>query len=404
MNSQTLPCIKLSEIPEFTEMNRNDSDTSNVLKLNKIVCSNERYTVINYDKKNLCVDMIPTYGLFRSVILNSINVVVSFAPPKSISFESFIAKYDTKNASIRAEEFIEGTMINVFWNPQIGESGGWEISTRNTVGAKSSFFHNTNDQTFRSMFYEAAEANNLFIENLAKTYCYSFVLQHPKNRIVVPFSRPNLYLLAIYHIVNSYVNKTIVYPTDIQEARNYDWCGATIQFPRIYEFDNYAELIEKYASMNTPYDTVGFVLHNIDTCERAKMRNPVYEQVKSLRGNQPKLEYQYLCLRKEGRVGEFLKFFPEHKKSFSVFRDKIHLFTETLFLHYISCYIKKEKPLIEFTEQYRTHMFHIHKHYLDELREQKCYVTNTVVIKYVNNLHPSLLMHCLNYNVKKNLL
>jgi hypothetical protein len=46
-------------------------------------------------------------------------------------------------------------------------------------------------------------------------------------------------------------------------------------------------------------------------------------------------------------------------------------------------------------------MFNIHKHYLNELKEQKLYVTNTVVIKYVNNIHPSLLMFCLNFQMRK---
>jgi hypothetical protein len=58
-------------------------------------------------------------------------------------------------------------------------------------------------------------------------------------------------------------------------------------------------------------------------------------------------------------------------KDFSNFRDQIHLFTNTLYSNYVSCYIKKEKPLIEFPEQYRTHMFNIHKQYLDDLKEKK---------------------------------
>ena len=106
-------------------------------------------------------------------------------------------------------------------------------------------------------------------------------------------------------------------------------------------------------------------------------------------------------MRKEGKVSDFLKFYPENKKEFSTFRDQIHLFTNTLFSNYISCYIKKEKPLLEFFEQYRTHMFNIHKIYTDELREKKLFVNNTVVIKYVNNLHPSLLMYCLNFQMRK---
>jgi hypothetical protein len=108
-----------------------------------------------------------------------------------------------------------------------------------------------------------------------------------------------------------------------------------------------------------------------------------------------------LSLRKAGKVSDFLKFYPENKKDFSSFRDQLHLFTNTLRANYFSCYIKKEKPLLEFTEQYRTHMFNIHQKYMNELREKKLFVTNTVVINYVNELPTSLLMYCLNYQMRK---
>jgi len=399
-----LPFANLSLIPGFYAIINTDKDDSNILKLNKVECktsNNQKYKVIRYDKNFLSADLVPTYGLCRSVILNSNNDVLSIAPPKSIPTDDFIRRYPENAETIRAEEFVEGTMINVFWDQQIGLSGSWEISTRNTVGATSSFYKNVNAKTFRSMFLEAAKENNLLLENLNKMYSYSFVLQHPQNRIVVPFKKPNLYLVALYHINNADKNNILVYSVDINEVKTYDWNGATIQFPQIYEFEKYSDLIEKYASMNTSYDKLGVVLYNTVTGERAKIRNPVYEQVRNLRGNQPKLQYQYLCLRKEGKVGDFLKFYPENKKEFSAFRDQLHLFTQTLFSNYILCYIKKEKPLIEFTEQYRTHMFNIHQHYLNDLREKKFFVTNTVVIKYVNNLHPSLLMYCLNYNMRK---
>jgi hypothetical protein len=187
----------------------------------------------------------------------------------------------------------------------------------------------------------------------------------------------------------------------MDKLKHIDWCGANIRFPKRYHFDKYADLIENYASMNTSYNIVGVVLRNIITGERAKIINPVYGQVKNLRGNQPKLQYQYLSLRKEGKVKDYLKFYPEHKKDFSAFRDQVHLFTETLYKNYVSCYIKKENPLLQFSEQYRTHMFNIHKKYIDELRENKQFVTNAVVINYVNELQPSLLMYCLNFQMRK---
>lgn len=391
----------LSLIPDFLEcINEPDNLKTNILNLNvKKSSSKNDYKVIRYNKDILSVDLIPTYGLFRSVVLNSNNKVVCFSPPKSMPSDTFISSYPIKTENIIAQEFVEGTMINVFWDDTIGISGGWEISTRNSVGATSKFYKNST-KTFRDMFLEASNANNLILDNLNKEYCYSFVLQHPENRIVVPFNQPQLYLVAMYKIVYQDTN-VLVFMLNMTEVKQFDWSTTSIKFPQIYEWDTYSDVIEKYGSMNTNYDVVGVVLFNNLTGERAKVRNPVYEQVRHLRGNQPKLQYQYLSLRKEGNVGDFLKFYPENKKDFSAFRDQLHLFTNTLYSNYVSCYMKKEKPLMEYSQQYRTHMFSIHQKFMNELRVKKQFITNTIVIQYVNNLHPSLLMYCLNFQMRK---
>lgn len=398
------PSYILSDITGFNDIIKSNDNNLNVLKLNKVECrtsNNSTYKIVRYDKNFLSFDLVSSYGLCRSVIINSINNVVAFSPPKSISAELFIQKYPECTNGIYAQEFIEGTMINVFWDDSIGLTGAWEIATRNTVGATSKFYKGGNSKTFRDMFLEAANINNLVLDSLDKTKCYSFVLQHPENRIVVSFKNPQLYLVAVYQIKNI-VDRISVDIFDAQEFKDFfNSVNSTIMFPKIYQFEKYTDLIEKYASMNTAYDIVGVILFNTFTGERSKIRNPVYEQVRNLRGNQPKLQYQYLCLRKEGKVSDFLKFYPENKKEFSSFRDSVHLFTNTLYTNYISCYIKKEKQLKEFSDQYRTHMYNIHQIFLNELREKKQFITNTVVIKYVNDMHPSLLMYCLNFHMRK---
>jgi len=401
----TTPIYNFSNISGFNDIVNNVNDSSStILKLNKVECrtsNNTIYRIVRYDKNFLNVDLISTYGLCRSVIINNNNKVVGIAPPKSIPCHDFIKKYDEQTEGIVAEEFIEGTMMNVFWDDSIGLNGAWEISTRNTVGATSSFYKGPKSQTFRDMFLEALKETNLLLDNLEKEFCYSFVLQHPSNRIVVPFKKPQLYLVAVYSIFNE-IDNIYVKVHNSQDFRDvFHALNTSIRFPRIYKFDNYSELIEKYGSMNTSYDILGVVLYNTNTGERAKIRNPVYEQVRNLRGNQPKLQYQYLCLRKEGKVSEFLKFYPENKKNFSTYRDQVHLFTDTLFKNYISCYIKKEKPLILFSDQYRTHMFNLHQKYLNELREKKQIINSVVVQKYVNEMQSSLLMYCLNFQMRK---
>ena len=198
--------------------------------------------------------------------------------------------------------------------------------------------------------------------------------------------------------------KTIVevFPHNLNIVRTHgSWSKTSIRFPEVYEFTTYGELIEKFASANTPYNIMGIVIKNTMTGERTKIRNPIYEEVRHLKGNQTKLQYQYLHLRKEGKLPEFLKYYPETKKDFSGCREKVHMFTGALHQNYLSCYVRKEKPLIEYSPQYRTHMFNIHQKFINDLKPVGLFVTNTHVQKYVNNLHPSLLMHSLNYSLRK---
>jgi hypothetical protein len=395
-----MPSYNLSDINGFTALVNGEQNDSVWYTVHKYSTkANETYSVVRYNKETLSADLVNTYGLLRSVILSGSNIV-SFAPQKSVPAELFMTRYplsDGANCCITAEQFIEGTMINVFFDPTYN---CWQIATRNTVGADVTFYKDS-VKTFNEMFMDACMCNNLNIQTLNPNCCYSFVLQHPLNRIVVPFKTPQLYLVAVYEILQTPDTVTVLEKNMAEVWLNGLWSQTSIKFPKVYSFTSYTELIERFASPNTPYDILGIVVKNLETGDRTKFRNPIYEEIRHLRGNQPKLQYQYLTLRHSGKLSEFLRYYPETKNEMSKFRDQVHMFTNALHKNYISCYVKKEKPLKEFSKQYRTHMYKIHQIFLNDLRPQSLFVTNTVVIKYVNELHPSLLMHCLNYNMRK---
>ena len=408
----SIAVYKLGDIPGFKNMilnettqdSQNNSNNSKFKRVEYTTKNNNKYSIIRYDKEILSADLIPSVGLLRSIVVDSANDVVSFSPPKSVPFESFVSKHPNKTDDICAEEFIEGTMINVFWDKTSGLSGSWEFATRNTVGGEVKFYKTPNSsKTFRSMFLEAAQNSNFNLNMLNPIYCYSFVLQHPENRIVVPFNKTQLYLVEVYEIVNTSDGSVNVFSHDLNIVKNYNgWDNVSIKFPQVYDsWTCYNDLKNDYASMNTNYQILGVVIKNKKTLERCKLRSPVYEYVRHLRGNQPKIQYQYLSLRKEGKVGDFLNYYPENKKEFSYHRDKLHDFTNALYKNYISCYIKKEKPLKEFPDHFRTHMFQIHQIYINELKPKNDYVSNSVTIKYVNSLHPSLQMYSMNACLRK---
>ena len=235
-----LTSMKLGCILGFNDLLHAYNNNGNILKLNKIISmteNNKEYKIITYDKEVLNHDLVDSYGLCRSVIANSQNDIIGFAPPKSFQADKFLELYPTPCDDIIAQEFVEGTMINVFFDPTIGLTGGWEIATRNNVGATCGFYtpqlqdqENKEKKTFRAMFLEAAKENNLVLENLNRKLCYSFVLQHPSNRIVIPIHKPQLYLVAIFYIDNSDKHDINVFTCDLEDKTDY-WSSTTIKFP-----------------------------------------------------------------------------------------------------------------------------------------------------------------------------
>tara|TARA_B100000902_G_scaffold321476_1_gene314434 strand:+ start:285 stop:1505 length:1221 start_codon:yes stop_codon:yes gene_type:complete len=351
--------------------------------------SDKIYKILKYDKQYLTEDKALTIGLFRSVICRNEKIIV-FSPPKGIEFKTFSEKYSPNDCI--AQEYIEGTMINMFY-----DQNEWEIATRSSVGGNIYFFNTTNNPiTFRTMFLEACNTVNLDFDKLDKNLCYSFILQHPKNRIVIPFTTPNIYLVACYSI-NNYVITEI--PCSSQKEHLSE---STIEFPKEYDFTNFNELQEKWLSSNADYKNVGIMLHH-SSGVRSKIRNNNYETVRRLRGNQPKIQYRYLVLRNQGKVRDYLKYYPEDEKNFTLFRRQVHNFTNLLHTNYIKCYIKKNAPLIEFPYQYRSHMFQLHQEYINKYREKGDTITRNFVINYINNMHPAKLMYSLNYHLRKNI-
>jgi hypothetical protein len=391
-NKESKVIYNLSTIPGFNELVETGKLEQQIYYTKKNYYTNKSdYVIVKYNK-NLPPELYNTYGLLRSVVLTG-KKVVAFAPPKSMVAEKFIIKYPEKTTEIIAEEFVEGTMVNLFFDCNCEE---WEISTKNTVGGNVTFYDNSK-KTFREMFNEACVHNNLYINNLNKKYCYSFVLQHPDNKIVAPIFHPQLYLIAVYEIVqnNDYI---FVIEENIMNFEIYDFFDitSTLKYSTKYTFKNYTELIESYSSEYTPYNVMGVVVKNLVTGDRSKIRNPIYEKVKELRGNQPKLQYQYYVLRQNKKIIEFLKYYPEFKEKFDEFYTEVNQFIKTLHIHYLSFIVKKS--LKEISKEYKTHIFKLHYHYINNLKSENLRITHDEVTKYVNELHPRLLMHSINFS------
>ena len=378
------------------------------------------YSIIKYDKQafGLVEEDYETIGLLRSIVVDDNGRIVAYSPPKCLSIteqreKSFndnnimTALSDSTTNEWCAEEFVEGTMINMFYS-KTAAGEAWEIATKSTVGGNVVFYAPKNPKdtveirdkdTFRNMFFETCAKLGFKYDELPKEFMYSFVLQHPKNRIVLPINDAAIYIIGVYSINNDTLDITQLSTAGFVEKYG---CGVILKPKQLFA-DNYSVegFKSEYASMNASYNTMGVVFCNMVTGDRMKIRNPTYEMVKNLKGGEQKLQLQYLTLRHGGRVAEYLKTYPEYKADFAVFRSQLHGFTRSLHQNYLDCFVFKKRAFSEFPQQYKKFMSGLHKKYLEELREIKGSVTFSYVVEFVNTQNPMFLMYSLNYVVRE---
>lgn len=411
--------IDLTDISDLENTNNINNNTNYIIK--DYFYNNNSYKIIKYNKDKLKefeksdIDKFNHLSKFRSIIIKNKKLLV-FSPEKSINFENFKNKYiNTEECWL--EDFIDGTMINVFFDTNNNQ---WEISTRSTVGGNIIFFNDVknykyfdnkhivndnNNVTFRSMFIEACNINNFDLNSLNIRYTYSFLMQHPYNRIVTPVQTPLLFLIKVYEINNTeypIVKITEKNITDFCNESPYIFLNTNIKFINKYPIQKtYDSIQNDFNNNNVPYYCVGMVCYNIDGT-RSKIRNNNYENVRKLRGNQPKLQFNYLSLKKENKIKEYLSYYPEHIILFNKFKLLVYSYTQDLYINYINCFIRKEKQLKEYPFNFKIHMYNIHNIYINKLKPEKKIVDKKVVIDYFNNLHPAQQMFIINNKFKNN--
>jgi hypothetical protein len=369
-----------------------DADSNPRIKKISITKNNGVQHLIKYNKNSLRnQEDFDTYKLFRSMVLFN-DKLLSVSPGKSMNYERFKETYCSSECY--AEEFVEGTMINLYFSPDESE---WQISTRSNLGANNVYFTKgkiEKEHTFSSMFYDVCKSCNINIELFPKNYCYSFVIQHPNNRIVKRIDEKRLYLIEVNEIEdNSHFNKII----NLSELSDIFFQNKMkIFFPEKYKFDLFEDL-ETMANNYDTFEKVGIMIYSKKDNMRTKLRNPKYEHVRRLRGNQPKLEYHFLTLKKENKTDEYLKYYDEDTPFFIKYNKKLNEFSNSLLIHYVDCFIRKTKHLREFPFEYKNHLYQLHENY-KQTREK---ISKKVIDKYIERLEVPKLMFSLNYKYRK---
>ena len=312
----------------------------------------DKHTILKYEKP--CVRDV---DVFRSVVKYD-NRFVSVAPPRSIELDKFKQLYSFEDVFV--DEFIEGTMVNLFYSDK------WRICTKCNVGATNGFFDGA--PCFADMFWEAA--TGIALNELDIRYVYSFVLQHPQNRIVCPVEL-NLYLIKVYEIRG--VNVIEMPRPNIAKT------------PAIINFESYDAL--HFAASTLPYMSKGFMLHAPDG-KRSKVFSEDYLKVSALRGSNASMKFRILELRNSPKLEYLMNYYPEYNALRATTTIAVRKFTNDLYSMYIDCFKMKSKPFNEFPREFKHHLQELHQSYTATWPVP---IHKSRVVDYVSNLHASQL-------------
>ena len=306
----------------------------------------------------------------RGAVINTdTNKVVCCPPIKAIALTYGDDVINDAQEVCEYQPLIEGTMINLFYDTVDQE---WVYCTRGSIGANNKWIDN---KSFKTMFTECCPQIDM---TLLDTACsYSFVMRHTQNRIISPITENSVYLVEMYRMCEEGLQRQpqSEYPTQFHTS---DTSVNVDEFMNIYDRE-------------LPYYIKGFTIKC--GASRYTYLNPNYLYVKNLmpQSNNPYLNY--VELRGNGMLREYLTYFPEYVNDYAMYRDQIHTFTNGLYTMYKNVHIYKTTEKTEIPYHMKPLLYEIHGLFLKE-REP---IRWSTMKEYIHDLPPKKLLFALNY-------
>jgi hypothetical protein len=326
---------------------------------------------------------LPHVRWCRSVVVDkATRLVRSVAPPKAQE-DFFDASQPAAVVADNLEEFVEGTMVNVFRDISQGVS----LSTRSRVGAGGRF--SATGPTFEDMFSEALGSTpreKLLPQFLASAghvaVFASTVLAHPANRIVCPVLEPGVTLIH-QGIVDSDGGVTIEEHPVVEG----------VNVPQVLvlggqAFGNVLNTLHSISRMRGQF-WQGAVCRSRSFSfggTRYRWMNPSYEVLKKLRGNEGKPEERFARLRRARSVTQYLSIFEGDRQVMYELEGSLRRNTRQLFRFYCDTWKAHTTPFHRLPWPYKHHVSVLHNQFKNVLFPAGKKVDLESVVQYVNGL------------------
>lgn len=326
--------------------------------------------IINYDKQKSDFSKQFVKECRGIILEKNTNKIICYTFNNNNDFDyEEEYKFDFNNMTI--EESIDGTQIRLY-----NYENEWRVATTRCIDAyKTSWL---SDKTFGQLFDDVKHLVNM--EELNKNNCYSFVLQHIDNRIVLNYNKNNLVLVCVRDM------DTLEEIDKFEEGKRLE-----LSLPKICKhFKSMNELV--YYCKNDKNMNEGFMLYDNETKNRIKIIKKHYTYIKDMLRNTPNLEYRFYMLLKNKNIGNYLKYYPEHNIKFEIMKKRTNNIVQNIHYNYMRKNINKDIVMTDIPFGYRPLVYKLHGLYI----KNKTKITYEVVMEEFLKLHEK--QHCFIYN------
>jgi hypothetical protein len=341
------------------------------------------YELLHHDVNTLCYDDNMRRSYNSVIIQPQSRKILSLFTPKC-SKTNYFQNKNPFNRLLRIYKMEEGLHIQLFYEPR---NFSWQIASKYSIGGNVMYQYNNSfikqSEIFvQTLGYHGYNINELpLLKTLPKQYCYHFIVQHPglysnKEKI----QKKAIFLANVIETEHNNEKNNIrllclQYIKDLKLFEN-----TNIQYPEILPnvYDSYKTCIFHTSSIYN--NNSGIIIENIYTKERTIIKNPNHVYRNYIQYMNPQKIFDSICINHIKKVNVL--------SQYSTIQN--HIVT-CLHNVYLDTYINKI-PNIPCIKKFTYHIRALHKWYIYSLNKKKKCITKSVILKYLNTLHPKELL------------
>ena len=349
------------------------------LRVDDLSTPDNPYALIRYvkGKSDMALEHVRA---FRSVVWDTLeHRPVSVTPFKSTDGECLP---DTGTPSAYTlEHFVDGVMIGMWYDKY---SCSWRYHTRSTIGANCRYYSQT--RSFRQMFDNATSVLNW--DTLDREACYTWVLQDPDNRIVVPVKTPIAHLVMAAKVSSdATVDLSLPLPQDKNPVMK-------TQAPATWD-----DVKSRVLDWNSRFGHTVQGIHIKDAQGRRwKLRTAEYNRVRALRGNTARRDFVWLAAWRSNTLPAYLSLYPEERHGSDLAIGAWKRISNDVFHMYVDVFKARSLPKTAIPPKYRPLVYGIHNKFMTELKPAGKTVNWQIVLEYMNSRDIPQMLYVINWD------